>query len=438
MRRSLAIAGIAIAIAFGVLIGTGRAGIALLLMGVVAYALLLDRAPAELLSLAPFVVAMIAPWQRIEPFRSNVVLYPVLLVTLVTLAVLLLRGSIQPRLGAPQALGLFVAGWAVLGLALGHGTTILALRWVLLWLIGYGVYQLVDNERVRGLLVSWAWLPSGLLGGYALVEWVFKRNPVFGPIVPVYIESNLLDAYRFRPAATLGHPLVVADLLGLLLVLCVVALQRKAAPRGLVALGLAAGMAGLLVTGARGVMLVTAVAVVAALVVAWRPTLRETATTMSVAGLGAAAVALAYPLLAARFEGAFASGSFGQRLLSLSAAAEVVRTSPLFGVGAGGASLAMLGQGFVNITAETEYAGLLMGVGIPGLVAVLAMPVVAVIALMRSSEGEDRARWPLAIAVAVYALGVIGTHNYFDWWFGAGVFWACVALASPRRSQATA
>jgi O-antigen ligase len=206
------------------------------------------------------------------------------------------------------------------------------------------------------------------------------------------------------------------------MVLVAIAALRRGRVTTLEASSLIAGTVGMVVSGARGAMILTLGAIVLAALMSRTNTTGWLRRLMVVVVAAAVVGSLAGPLLQSRFSGSLESASFEQRLVSLRVAADVVLESPFFGVGPGGGYDAIASRGYAVDIPETEYAGQAMGLGIPGLVMVVGVVAMATWSARRAGH----VRW--AAPLAVYSLGVIGTHNFFDWWGGAIFYFTAAAL----------
>lgn len=417
----------------GAAIGMGSPVAAIALTLAFVGVLWLFRGKPEHLVWLPLALVLIAPWQRIQPFRSEFLLYPVAWAIVAVCAVLLLRERFVVASTPAAVVGLFVAGWALLGFALGHGAAVQTGRWLMTWILGFLFASIALTRGAGKAIVAKAWFPAAALGAYVSLELALRRNPIYGGLITVVRDQGFLQYARFRPNGTLGHPLATADMLGLLIVLTIAGwrLGRVGSTRAL--LGASLGAIGLIATGARGALIVTVLAVAAAILIEWRPTMRENLIAVGVVGLSGLVVMVMLPIIEARFSGALGTSSFAQRVASLAAASSVIRSSPLFGEGAGMANIAMLRQGFINFSYETEYAGLLIGLGFPGMIAAIGMPVLTLRRVF--SHHTPRVWRPLGVAVVVYGLGIIGTHNVFDWWLGPILYWLCVILPETVAAE---
>jgi hypothetical protein len=429
--RLLAVGVIAGASCLGVLVVAGTlpmlAGVLALL---VLFVLGLTLRDPVLLGLAPVLVALAAPWQRILALEENPVFNPVAWVAVGCLLVLSLRRT-QPllRLDTVSVMGALTAVWAVLGWVAGPGRTAGLTRWLYFWILGMLVYQLIRPAQcVRALRNGAAWVAVGL-GGYATVEWLLKSNPIFGRLIPTFAEATIVSVYTYRPAATLGHPLLVADVLGLVLVLVACQLFEDRTKRRVLAVALLIGSLGLVLTGARGAMLLTGAAVCLALVGYSSGIASVGKRALVLLALVGVIAALVGPVVTDRFSGAFDTASYRQRLTSLSVASAVLARSPVFGAGPGSAYREIAQRGHAVVIPESEYASQGMGLGLPGLALVVGIPVAA--AISRRRPGALRRTAP----ILVYILCIIGTHNVFDWWSGVPFFFTAVALIGAASSD---
>jgi hypothetical protein len=421
-----------LAAALGVVIGVGLGTYAVVGLATAGGLVLLGSVVApRYYALAVLVLLCLAPWQQLAVVQSTIWLFPVLWVVFILVVFAMVKGALGSVPVLHVVVGLSVVAWTLLGLGLGYGRLGLVLKWSGLWIAGVGLFSLATVVGARAVLVKWLPALGALMSAYTILEFVLKYNPLYGGVVSRWVEPSFLAAASFRPTGTLGHPLTVADFLGFAIVVTLVGLRSRVISSRRAVLFLVVESTGLVLTGARGILLLTVLAAIVLTVAsseALGGRLRLAALIASTAGV----VWLAFgDLVLVRFAGIAQSQSLEQRFAGFAAAAAVVKESPLFGKGAGYGALALQQLGYPIINYESEWAGLLIGLGVPGALLALSTPLLsikaAVSARWRGPAGE------MAVASAIYAFGMAGTHNLFEWWGGAMVFWVCVAFSSPSE-----
>lgn len=421
-------------VAIGAVIALGSAGSALVVAAVVA---LLGFAATvsepELLGPLPVVLTLSAPWQRLETFSDRMHLYPVFWVAvLVTVICASRRGLRFLALDGVIVASSFHLVWVLLRRAYGYGDTQAMLRWLALWVLGLMIYLLVRSPTVSSRAMHWSWLVAAGLGLYSSVEWLFKRNWIFGGLVPVAVEKTFLSADGYRSQASLGHPLVLADVLGVLLLVGLTNEMLSERLRPLRIAGLGAGLLGMVFSGGRGalvMLLVCTIAAVAFQKMRFNVRLRR---TMLIVLAVSVILAVAAPVIESRFRGVHESESFQQRVRSIVVAASVVSQSPIFGSQAATPQEELASKGLAVVIPESEYASKAISTGIPGLLGILAVPIAGLLVSWKRGGG-----WR-GLPIALYSLGIIGTHNFFDWWGGVVLYFGATALVSATGDSCMA
>lgn len=436
-RALLAVGSVVGAVLLGGMVGYGYWLEAGAFVGLSATAVLvLLVVPVRFHALGVLCFLVVVPWQMLSILGANALLFPVLWASGVVLLARVMRRGVESVLDLRVMLGLLAAGWAVLGLALGVGTASLALKWVGLWLGGMALYVACMEPGARVVMIRASSLLGGVLGGYILLEFALRRNLIWGDVVARWVESSFLVVSSFRPTGTMGHPLIAADVMSLLAILQLIALRAGLAGLRRTAVGLTITLAALAATGARGALLVTLICIALILSVS-SETLGKRLRYVLAVGVGMAVVWFGLgSLVAARFEQLAGSASMQQRLAGFAAALSVLQSSPLLGMGAGYGGLALRDLGYSVINYETEWAGVIIGMGLPGLLLVFSIPLIGAF-----SVSPLRWRGPareLAVAAAVFAVGIAGTHNFFEWWGGPFIYWLAISLTVPNQELTSA
>lgn len=431
----VAVGVVCLAALVGMTVGLGLGLYAALAFVVVAGLVVLSsKVPSRYFALVVIGILCLAPWQLLGVVNRAIWRFP-LVYTVPALAFLaLVRGDLKGMPARHLLIGACAIGWTMLGFGLGIGSIGLILKWSVLWGLGMGLYCLMSVKGARAILVRWLPVMGGIVAAYVVVETATKRNMLYAGTVARWVEPQFLASDTFRPTGLMGHPLTVADFLGFAIVITFVALRINWTNRKtLVPLLLVEGAA-LVLTGGRGALLSTTLAVIVVFAVSSDAFGGRMRSVMLTVVVGAIMWMVFGDVLVARFSGVSQSRSFLQRVAGLAAAAVVIRDSPLFGRGAGYGSFALQELGYKIINYETEWAGLLIGLGVPGTVLALSTPLLSVKEAM-SLRWRGPAR-EIALGCAVYASTMVGTHNLFEWWGGALVFWACVAFSVPDRDFA--
>jgi len=423
---------VCLAVLLGLLAGLGL-GVYALIGVLVACGVFLAGVVVEprYYALAVLILLTLAPWQKFTMLQNSPWAFPILWVVLVLVLLAAVKGALRNTPVRHLVLGLGVVVWTVLALWFGYGRLGLVLRWSGLWIAGVGLFCLMSVNGSRAVLLKGIPAIGTIVSGYVIVETVLKHNPLYAGVVATSVEPAFLAAATFRPTGSVGHPLVVADFVGLAIIVTLVALRVGAVRPPIAVPFLMLELLGLASTGARGAIITTILAAAAAFAVSSEVFGRRVRSAILFLAIGGIVWAAVGSVLLARFAGVVQSASLQQRLSGFAAAAFVVRDSPIFGRGAGYGPLALRELGYRIINYETEWAGLLIGLGVPGALMVLSAPLLAMKDAM-SMRWRGPAR-EVSIACAVYALGIIGTHNVFEWWGGAMLFWVCVAFTVPSE-----
>ena len=367
-----------------------------------------------------------APWQQIAVADQNPVYDPVMWAALLLILVLVARRGF-PRL---DRCALFDFGlvliWAVLGILLGHGQFGRSATWVLFWVLGFGVFVLLSVRDALRRVIQNCWWVGAALGAYAIVEWMLKDNVLFGNLIQGLWAPSFYASATFRITATLGHPIVAGAVFGFLLTLLAWAWTNGLLAPRLFAAGFIPCAAALVLTGDRGALIVTVLALLVVIAVPGAYSRRRAALLLGLILAFVVVVTVIPTTLESRFADMSRDSSFLQRTAGLTAASTVVAREPLWGMGAGYGDFALRDLGYIETNYETEYAGLLIGLGIPGAVLVLGLPLVA---LFRSSGRRVRLAFSVA-PFAVYAIGILGPSNMFDWWGGTILFWTAIGFVT--------
>lgn len=417
--EALALVGLGLGVALG-------AGSLLLLLAAVGllFAWMVIRTENRGFAALTLGLLLVAPWQHLTILSQRTVAYPVLWIVLLLVVTLVLRDAF-PQLDRRALFGFaLVFGWAVLGMVLGHGNLSRLTSWVVFWGLGFGCFTLLSVPGALRRLVQNSWWVGAVLGGYAIVEWLLKRNLLFGDVIKGLWDPSFYADNTFRITASLGHPIVAAAVFGFLLTLLAWAWANEVlTPRRFAAGFIPCGVA-LVLSGSRGALVVTMAAILLVIVVPGRSPRRRVALLLSLALAAVVVVTLVPTTLEARFAKLSSDASFLQRVAGLEAAREVVAREPLWGMGAGYGDLALRDLGYIETNYESEYAGLLIGLGIPGALLVLGLPLIA---LFRTRD--RRLRIALSVApLAVYAVGILGPANMFEWWGGTILYWTAIAF----------
>ncbi|MFD1720149.1 O-antigen ligase family protein [Amnibacterium endophyticum] len=277
--------------------------------------------------------------------------------------------------------------------------------WTVNCLLALGAVVVVGDCRSEAASLRRVWPAVGaVVGAYAVLEYVLRRNPVYGAVDQLIGGAAVQNWSGYRSTASLDHPVYLGMFLA-----CSCALAVGAFARGsrwsLVAVVLTGG--GLVTTLSRGAFLALGVAgVVGAILAAFagRAVLRRFAAVLVVA---AAITAVALPVLLERFGSSEAQGSVTQRTRTYDIVFSAWTQHPVLGTG-GGTAADAVGDAILSLRyIENWYLQILLGLGAVGLLVVAAL----VAALLTTAV--RRRDLPAAMLTAAFCVA-IATYNADD------------------------
>ncbi len=237
-----------------------------------------------------------------------------------------------------------------------------------IFVIGNGL-----TEKENKLLTQ-TWLVAGsVLGSYAVVEAVLKRNPLYGPIYSVFGDDGQ-HWETYRSTATLGHPLFAGMFLT---VAAAMAVSRLIDGFKLIrVLAVIACVGGMIATLSRGAILALAIATLFGFAVAVSRNARRRLTiVLSFSALALVGVAFvsASPDILGRFSSDEATGSLDQRVRTIGIVVDALGRAVATGAGPGNAALSLGDQILSLRYIENSFLQILLGLGVIGLILVLAL-----------------------------------------------------------------
>ncbi|PWD51934.1 hypothetical protein C8046_16060 [Serinibacter arcticus] len=370
--------------------------------------------PVHRLPALALLVAVAIPVRVLPDLALLSVLPPAALVVLAWMARRLLdraRGTgrdAAPTAGsAVRVLAGLTAGWILLSLLAGdHLQTSVA------WTASFGVAVLApllvrgvaDEARAlkRTLIVG-----GGLAGAYAVLETMLGRNPVIDVVNAALGFGSVQHWSVYRAEVTLGHPLAAGTLLAVAGAAGVLEWLARGRPRDGVWGALA--VAGTVATVSRGSLLALVVALGVGILV-WLVRSRNLSGPRAVAlaiALGAAGtlVTTASGLLD-RGASAEAAASDAARARGVELAIATARENGLLGSGPGTSALAVAERDTVTAI-ESSGLQLLVSIGLPGALLVGALVVAGSLTAWRAGDVAALA------AVVAYTVSVLG-YNAID------------------------
>jgi O-antigen ligase len=336
--------------------------------------------------------------------------------------------------GSVRWVGLALVGW----LAITTLATISASRsavWDLCFAVSVLLPLALGLTRREARIAIDALIYVGLgLAVFAVVEYLLHRNPIFAHLyqeAPFPIEQRWST---YRVTTFLGHPLNNA------LFFSAAAAAGFAryleSRRTLYLAGFLLALIALLLTGSRGALYLTPVALIAVVAVEVRAgalTMQRLGRLALIAGLALAALfALYSQTVGLRADSTEAHASTDVRYRALDESLHIAGDNDYLGTGPGTSNSAkeedILNPGDVDIAIENSYLQLLVSIGLPG--------VVLVIALFGAVIGTGFRLRNIAAAGALTSMALaIGTYNFIegvrpDLLF-LGLLGACCLARSP-------
>lgn len=329
--------------------------------------------PTDWLPAASLLVFALAPKRLLPDALGDI--HPASILVLVWVVRRLLSGESRGQSSGNRrtfVLGIIALAWMVVSTAFSIDVGN-SLVWMgvfvctVICVIGLGL-----TEREASLLTK-CWLVAGsLLGLYAVVEAALRRNPIYGPIYNLFGDDGQ-HWETYRSTATLGHPLFAGMFLAVAASMAVSRLIEGFKVSRLFAA--VACIAGMLATLSRGAILALAIATLFGFALAVsRNARRRLTVVLSFTGLaivGFAFVSLS-PSIMDRFSSDEATGSLDQRVRTIGIVAEALQGAVATGGGPGNAALSLGDQILSLRYIENSFLQILLGVGIIGLLLVLA------------------------------------------------------------------
>ena len=235
--------------------------------------------------------------------------------------------------------------------------------------------MLVPDSRAEGILLRKSLMWAGaLLGAYAIIEMVLQTSPIYGTINDLL--GRLVTEERtwsvYRAMAAFSHPLFAAAFFTVPAALALATWMQTGRLRYLVCAGLST--LGIFGTVSRGALLaVAASAIVVFFASLFNPTVRVRSRMLGFALLGVAAIVFAanFAPLQERADSIEAVRSSQTRELGVIVA---LKTAAYYGwLGSGAGTSGMATDRYKDIPIENSGMQLLVSIGIPGVIAVLAL-----------------------------------------------------------------
>jgi hypothetical protein len=278
-----------------------------------------------------------------------------------------------------------------------------SLGWLISFTAGALLPLLIGRARREAALIQRAWLfMAGVMGAYAIVEAVFRTNPVWGTLYSIMGVQDEQPWSVYRSEASFGHPLFAALFFA---VACALGLGAWLTSRSRWALtALILSGLGLVCTVSRGAMLAAAVAMafvyIAALLMRGEKLWGRFAFAGAMAGLAVIGL-FQFDAFSARNDSAEAQLSSLARELAWSVSMKSGELTDWLGSGTGTSGIT--GRRFNEVVIENSLLQLLIGVGIPGLL-LFALTLTAAFfhALDRRAPGAAAGLLAYAISISAF------------------------------------
>ncbi len=312
------------------------------------------------------------------------------------------------------------------------------MREVVMWASGavlvWGLASRVSEDSsalLRALGVSFM-LVGAFMGLAAIAERYVGGAGVYSILAGYQpIVRDVGGSIGVRASSFAGHPLRLGTLEMLAVVSCVSGLASSSRSMQVCALlCLPVSSAGLVLSGARGAWLASAVGIAVYLALSWRGK-RQVAMVVTLAVsltlvLTAASTPVGKYMLERISGSASQSTSIGQRLAVGAVAGRVIAERPVFGWGFRGSDSAVQAQGLRLANVENDYLGLAIAAGIPAVLLLIFGVVRSTLAILRvRTHGAAPYLGALIAALAVN----IGTYNMLTWSYGPAVLMLLLLLA---------
>ena len=268
-----------------------------------------------------------------------------------------------------------------------------------------------------------------------------------GPIMRISGHSVRLVSTSFgRIAGTMGSPNVAGGYLSMILAptMSVLFTSLNRWYKGLAVLTFACGVVDLILTGSRGAWVACAVAMT--IVYFFAAGRRRIGVAIAMAVNFVVIVALLFhDVILARWSSGVSSTGAESRLPLIKLAWEVIKDSPLFGVGAN--NFATVARDYVTpdpawhewfATVHNKYLVVWAETGLGGLLTFLAFLAITVRRLWRRWKQNDRLLSPLALGFMAGILGMMA-HMLVDYFRARAVvqaFWLIAGLAAAMEASA--
>jgi hypothetical protein len=270
-------------------------------------------------------------------------------------------------------------------------------------------------------LLSWVIvLAGGTAAALGVLEFVIKRNPIYGTYLPSqavlqgrpklppgFIAPRSLASGGYRITSTIGHPLDVAALLSVVVLVSLgLAISADNPRERWIAFGVGAlGFVAMVMTRSRALLILTPVAILL-LVVVSRRSRPITGTTILIAIGVAAAIWLTRDIWLSRFTSQASASSTQARVLGLHYTESLLPSTIPFGLGFGAAQsrAGARGQTIGSASSEIGWGELLIDGGPLFALALLAIPVGGCISALRDRGRGDPMRLTYGVAALLLVI----------------------------------
>jgi hypothetical protein len=299
----------------------------------------------------------------------------------------------------PAAFMLMWLGYSILT----STSTSTSISWSMSFVLAVITPMLVPDSRREGLAVRKALMWSGaILGAYAVIELVLQRSPIYGTIYDALGRNIDREWSVYRSFASFSHPLAAAAFFTIPAMVSLAEWMKSGRFRYLVLAG--GAMLGVFATVSRGSILALAVGAGFVFVCAlFDPAVRARGRMLGFVALGlfGAVFAATFAPLQERADSLEAGLSNEARELGLIVAFKAAAYGGWLGTGPG--TSGQTARRFDDVVIENSMLQLLISIGIPGLITVVALVAGLIInALGNRDVGAAAATVALAVSFASF------------------------------------
>ncbi len=367
------------------------AAIALASVGTVICAI----APVDFLPIAAVLVSVVTPVQVIKLALGGI-----------PFALWLFRADVRRPGALTRALAAAAAAWSLAAMATAPLHKISGITWegaFLLAIIAPLVWSMpVVSNRVRRTYVT----TVAIIAAYGIVEkWILHSNPLYGHLLASDPRNAVLQIWSsYRATTVIGQPLIDATIFGPALILALDDYLSADGDRRWVLMRALLLVGGLVATVSRGPTIAVALGVVLLIGIRRSRGRRHAWRRFALTGAAAIAATIAVPLLVARGTSTEGAGSLSQRSFLVQDTELALSHSYLLGVGPGQAESYREAQMLPRsgTALESALAQVLVEIGIPGLLLLVAAMASVVLPALRRAESAGAA---IAVLVMLAALG---------------------------------